>query len=52
MEYQTTLPVSWEICMQNTKQQLETILEQWTGSLSGKEYSKAIYHHPDYLTYM
>ena len=32
--------------MQNMKQQLETILEQWTGSLLGKEYSKAIYHLP------
>ena len=28
-EYQTTLPVSWEICMQVKKQQLELDMEQW-----------------------
>ena len=27
-EYQTTLPVSWEICMQVKKQQLEMDMEQ------------------------
>ena len=26
--------------------------EQWTGSKSGKEYIKAVYCHPAYLTYM
>ena len=31
-EYQTTLPVSWEICMQVKKQQLEMNMEQQTGS--------------------
>ena len=31
-EYQTTLPVSWEICMQVKKQQLEMNMEQKTGS--------------------
>ena len=41
-EYQTTLPASWEICMQLKKQQLEPDMEQWTGSKSGKEYNKAI----------
>ena len=30
-EYQTTLPTSWEICMQE-KQQLELYMEQRTGS--------------------
>ena len=30
-EYQTTLPASWEICMQVKKQQLELDLEQWNG---------------------
>ena len=25
--------------------------EQWTGSKLGKEYVKAVYCHPDYLTY-
>ena len=37
-EYQTTLPASWEICMQVKKQQLEPDMEQWTSSKSGKEY--------------
>ena len=36
-EYQTTLPDSWEICMQVKKQQLELDMEQWTGSKLGKE---------------
>ena len=31
-EYQTTLPTSWEICMQVKKQQLEQDMEQWIGS--------------------
>ena len=51
-EYQTTLPASWEICMQVRKQQLELDMEQQTGSKSGKEYVKAVYCHPAYLTYM
>ena len=51
-EYQTTWPASWEICMQVKKQQLELDMEQWTGSKSGKEYLKAVYCHPSYLTYM
>ena len=32
MEYQTTWPASWEICMQVKKQQLELDMEQQTGS--------------------
>ena len=40
-EYQTTLPASWEICMQVKKQQLELDMEQQTGYKSGKEYIKA-----------
>jgi len=36
-EYQTTLPTSWEICMQIKKQQLEPDMEQWTGSKLGKK---------------
>ena len=51
-EYQTTLPASWEICMQVRKRQLELDLEQWTGSRLGKEYIKAVHCHPAYLTYM
>ena len=38
--------------MQVTKQQLELDMEQQTGSKSGKEYIKAVYCHPAYLTYM
>ena len=51
-EYQTTWPASWEICMQVKKQQLEPDMEQQTGCKSGKEYVKAVYGHPAYLTYM
>ena len=38
--------------MQVKKQQLEPDKEQRTGSKSGKEYVKAVYCHPAYLTYM
>ena len=38
--------------MQVNKQQLELDMEQQTGSKSGKEYVKAVYCHPAYLTYM
>ena len=51
-KYQTTLPSSWEICMQVKKQQLELNLEQQNGSKSGKGYLKPVYCYPDYLTYM
>ena len=51
-EYQTIWLASWEICMQVKKQQLELDMEQQTGSKSGKEYVKAVYCHPAYLTYM
>ena len=36
-KYQTTLPASWEIWIQDKKQQLESDMEQWTGSTLGKE---------------
>ena len=36
--------------MQVKKQQLELDMEQQTGSKSGKEYIKAVYCHPAYLT--
>ena len=49
-EYQTTLPASWEICMQVKKQQLEMDMEQQTGSKLGKEYIKTVYFHTAYLT--
>ena len=51
-EYQTTLPASWEICVQVKKQQLEPDMEQWTGSKLGKEYVKAVSSHPAYLPYI
>ena len=38
--------------MQVKKQELELDVEQQTGSKSGKEYVKAFYCHPAYLTYM
>ena len=38
--------------MQVKKQQLELDMELQTGSKSGKEYVKAVYCHPAYLTYM
>ena len=34
------------------KQQLEPDREQWTGFKLGKEYVKAVFIHPAYLTYM
>ena len=38
--------------MQVKKKQLEPDMEQQTGSKLGKEYIKAVYCHPAYLTYM
>ena len=38
--------------MQVRKQQLELDMEQQSDSKSGKEYMKAVYCHPAYLTYM
>ena len=37
--------------MQDKKQQLEPAMKQKSGSKSGKEYIKAVYCHPAYLTY-
>ena len=51
-EYQTTLPASWETCMQVKKQQLKLDMEQWAGSKLGKAYIKAVYCHPAYLAYV
>ena len=52
MKYQSTLPASWEICMQVKKQQLEPDIEQQTGSKLGKEHIKVVYCHPAYLAYL
>ena len=38
--------------MQVKKQQLERDMEQQTGPKLGKEYVKAVYCHPAYLTFM
>ena len=38
--------------MQVKKKQLELDMEQWTGSKLVKEYIKAVYCDPVYLTYM
>ena len=51
-EYQTNWPASWEICMLIKKRRLDLDMEQQTGSKLGKEYIKAVYCHPAYLTYM
>jgi len=51
-ECQTTSPASWEICMRVRKQQLEPDMEKQIASKLGKEYVKAVYCHPAYLTSM
>ena len=51
-EYQTTLPTSWETCMQVKKQQLELDMEQLTGSKLEKESIRIVYCHSAYLTCM
>ena len=38
--------------MQVNKQQLESDIEQWTGSKSEKKYIKVVYCHPACLTFM
>ena len=50
-EYHTNLPASSETCMQVKKQQLELDMEQ-TGLKLRKEYIKAVYCHPAYLSSM
>ena len=39
-------------CMQVKKQQLEADMKQQVASKLGKEFIKAVYCHPAYLTYM
>ena len=48
------LPREKPVCgsRSNKKQQLELDMEQQSGSKLGKEYIKAVYFHPAYLTYM
>ena len=38
--------------MQVKMQQLDLDMERWTGSKLGKGYVKAVYCHPDYISYM
>ena len=38
--------------MEINNQQLESDMEQWTGSKLGKKYVKAVYYQPAYLMYM
>ena len=47
-----TCLLTWETHMQVKKQQLESGMEQWTGSKLGKEYVKAVYCDSAYSTYM
>ena len=53
-EYQTTLPVSWETCMQVKMQGLEPCCTTWATDWSNmeKKYVKAVHCHPAYLTSM
>ena len=51
-EYQTTLGDSWETHMQVKKQPLELDMGKQNSSKLGKEFVKAVYCHPEYLTYM
>ena len=44
------LTASWETCKQVKKQQLEPNLKQQTGWNLGKEYVKAEFCHPAYVT--
>ena len=51
-EYQTTLPTSWETCIQVKKQELELDMDKQTGSKLGKSTPRLYIVHPAYLTYM
>ena len=51
-EFDMTEPLNRTELMQVRKQQFELDMEQQTGSNLGKEYIKAVYCHPAYLTYM
>ena len=50
-EYQTILPVFSETCIRVKKQQLQSHMEQLTGSKLGKEYNKAVYCHSLFSLY-
>ena len=44
--------LSPKTCLRVKKQQLEADMKQWNDSKLGKEYVKAVYCHPAYLTYV
>ena len=44
--------VTTKNCLQILSNVQMVLIEQWTGSKLGKEYVKAVYCHPAYLTYM
>ena len=44
----SALPASWEMCM--SQEATESDMEQWTGSILGKEYVKPVYCPSTYLT--
>ena len=49
----TFLPRKWPCqCLHIEHPRLQKSMIQWTGSKLGKEYVKAVYCHPAYLTYM
>ena len=50
-EYQSTLSVFGETCMQVKEQQLEPCMELLIGSRSRKEYQRDVFFHPVCLTY-
>ena len=51
-EYQSTIPASWETCVQVNMQLLEPDMKQQTGSKLGKGCVKAVDCHAPYLIYM
>ena len=51
-EYQTISPAILRNLYAVKEKQLELDIEQWTGSKLGKEYVKAVYCHPAYLSSM
>ena len=52
MEITEHLTCSLRNLYKGQKQQLEPDMEQLNSSKLGKEYGKAVYCHPAYLTYM
>ena len=50
-EYQTTLPATEKPVCKSRSKKTEWDMEKRTGSKLGKEYVKAVYCHPAYLTY-